>query len=78
MTYTTPAGRLIHAAYYTFADGTSRVVWFNTEGNHDADYHQYGECRRWDGKPVIVTKPGESLLCGDVMMEVVSVSEYPT
>ncbi len=77
MAYITPAGRLIHAAYYTFADGTSRVVWFDAKGNHDAEYHRYGECRRGDGKPIILTKPGESLLCGDAMLEVVSVRSYP-
>lgn len=77
MSYRTKAGRQIDAAYYKLSNSTARIVWFDENGDHDPSYREFGHCTRPDGKPVIITKPGDTLCWDGVPFAVLKVHEYP-
>jgi transposase len=69
---------VIRAAYITFVNASSAVVWFDDAGNQDRSAYQSDLYQREDRKPLRQTRPGDTVLRGNLRLQVASVTEVRT
>lgn len=64
-------GQLVYALQYSFEGGSGIIAWLDESG-----HVQGGIARRTDDRPMVSTKPGETLMICDVPRVIAAVEVF--